>query len=48
VKKFYVCALLGVLIKCFYEMYGATMRIVVCRYISRKLRKSSLYFYVLA
>ena len=27
VKKFYVCALVGVLIKLFYEMHGATMKI---------------------
>jgi len=24
-KKLYVCALVGVLIKCFYEMHGATI-----------------------
>jgi len=27
VKKFYVCALVGVLIRRFYEMHGATMKI---------------------
>ena len=26
-KQFYVCALVGVLIKCLYEMHGATMKI---------------------
>jgi len=26
-KKFYVCALLGALIKCLYEMHGATIKI---------------------
>ena len=26
VKKFHVCALVGVLIKCLYEMHGATIK----------------------
>jgi len=25
-KQFYVCALVGVLIKCLYEMHGATIK----------------------
>ena len=28
-EQFYVCALVGVLIKCLYEMHGATMNIPV-------------------
>ena len=27
-KKIYVCSLVGVLIKCLYEMHGATIKIV--------------------
>jgi len=27
-KQFYVCALVGVLIKCLYEMHGATIKMV--------------------
>jgi len=27
-KQFYVCALVGVLIKCLYEMHGSTIKIV--------------------
>ena len=30
-KKFYICALVGVLIKCLYEMHGATIKITTCR-----------------
>ena len=26
-KQFYVCALVGVLIKCLYEMHGATIKV---------------------
>jgi hypothetical protein len=28
-KQFYVCALVGVLIKCLYEMHGATIKIAI-------------------
>ena len=27
-KQFYVCALVGVLIKCLYEMHGATIKTI--------------------
>jgi len=29
-KQFYVCALVGVLIKCLYEMHGATIKTALC------------------
>ena len=40
VKRFYVCALVGVLIKRFYEMHGATMKTVI----PRLKKKNSFYF----
>ena len=34
-KQFYVCALVGVLIECLYEMHGATIKIVKVCWISK-------------
>ena len=37
-KQFYVCALVGVLIKCLYEMHGATMKITILTFTSASIQ----------